>query len=218
MAMPDAYRAITLLEFNPGVVAAVAFLNPLAAQIDLLIALGLGPFQLSLAAQFNAMLALQAQLSLNIGLGTAGLLETLKATLQAVITIQAAIAVSLSLGLPPISISLSAELSASVALAGALKLQLGGLQLLIKAALAIKIPALAFALGLNLNAGPFFAISFSGVTLQNAANWLSAEVAGGGLSADSQYLAPTDQVFGVFIFGAVPSIQAAFNAIIAVPP
>lgn len=220
MPMPDAYRAISLLDFNVGAAAAVAFLNPLSAQLDALIALGLGPFQASLAAQFNAALAMQASLTLSISLGDLSLLATLKSTLAAVATLQAALAAALTLGLPPIQLSLGAELGAAVALAGVLKLQLGGIQALIKAAIAIKLPAVraAASLGAALSAGPFFAISFSGVTLASVASWLAGEVAGGGLNADGQHLLPGDVTFGALIFGTNPSFQASFNAIIAVPP
>jgi hypothetical protein len=216
MAIPDAYRAITLAEFNVGAAAAVAFLNPLCAQIDALLALGLGPFQATLAAQFNAALAAQAQLALTVNLGAAA---QLAAAIAALVQLQVALSVSLSLGIPPISIGLSAELSATVALGAALKIQLGGLQLLIKAALAVKIPAIQAAAMLNasLPVGPFFAISFSNVQLQNVSSWLSSEVLSGGLSADSQVLLPTDPTYGVLVFGKNPSFQAQFGAIISVP-
>lgn len=219
MAVPDAYRAITLLEFNVGAAAAVGFLNPLAAQIDALLALGIGPFQLALNAQFNAALGLQAQLALTISIGSFGIAAQLKGAIAALAQLQAALAASLSLGIPPISIGLSAELSATAALGASLKLQLGGLQILIQAALAIKIPAIQAAANLSaaLAVGPFFAISFSGDNLQSVSNWLSGEVAGGGLSADGAQLLPGDQTYGVMVFGTNPSFQAQFGAIISVP-
>lgn len=214
MGLPDAYRAIDLLDFNVGAAAAVALLNPLGAQIDALLALGLGPFQALLAAQFNAALAATASLSLTIG----DPLAALTLAIAAVAQLQAALTAALAL--PPIQLSLSAELTASAALALTLQGQLGGLQLLIKAALAIKIPAIqaAAALGASLNAGPFFAISFSDVQLQQVSSWLSGEVGSGGLNADSTTLLPTDITYGVLIFGSLPSAQAAFSAIISVPP
>jgi hypothetical protein len=219
MPIPEAYRAISLFDFNVGAAAAVAFLNPLAAQIDGLISLGLGPFQVSLAAQFNAALAASATLALTISIGDLSLLATLKASIAALAQLSAALSASLAFGLPPISLGLSAELSATAALAAALKVQLGGLNILIKAALAVKIPAIRAAASLTaaLGAGPFFAISFNNVTLQQATDWLSNEVAGGGLNADAQTLLPGDQTFGVFIFGTSPSFQASFDAIIHVP-
>lgn len=214
MAIPDAYRAVSLGEFNVGAAAAVGLLNPLAAQIDGLIALGLGPFQASLNTQFNAALAAQMQLSI---IGVNDTLAALKASIAAVVSLQASLQAALALGLPPIS--LGAEIGAQGALALTLKAQLAGLQGLIRAALAAKVPAIqgASALGGALSAGPFFAVSFSGVQLQAVSSWLASEVAAGGLSADSQVLASNEQTFGVLVFGTNPSFQAAFGAIIAVP-
>lgn len=223
MSVPEAYRAIALLDFNVGAAAAVTFLNPLSAQLDALIALGLGPFQASLAAQFNAALAAQASLSLSISLGDLGLIASLKASIAALAQLQAALAGALALGLPPLQLGLTSELSVTAALAATLKVKLGGIQLLIKAALAVKLPAIQAAAGLTaaMSAGPFFAVSFgltSPTTLQEASDWLAGEVAGGGLAADSQLLAPGDQTYGVFIFGVNPALSGSFSAIISVPP
>jgi len=223
MALPDAYRAIKLLDFNVGAAAAVGFLNPLAIQLDALLALGLGPFQVALAAQFNAAIALQAQLSLNISIGDLSIIAMLRASIAALAQLQVALAASLTLGLPPIQIGVGAELAATAALAVTLQARLGAIQLLIQAALAIKIPAIRASamLSLALGVGPFFAISFSGTTVQAVHAWLGGEVASGELYS------PTDDVhlsvyapntFGVLIFGTDPSFQASFDAIIRVPP
>lgn len=219
MAVPDAYRAISLIEFNVGAAAAVGFLNPLGAQLDALLALGLGPFQVTLAAQFNAALAAQASISLTVGLGQFAITAQFKAAISALAQLQAALSASLALGLPPVQFGLNANLAATAALAATLQAQLGGLQLLIKAAIAVKVPAIRTAASLNaaLAAGPFFAISFSGETLQDTVSWLSAEVANGGLSADSHVLRPADQTYGIFLFGSVPSFSGALAAIISVP-
>jgi hypothetical protein len=221
--LPDAYRAIKLLDFNIGAAAAVALLNPLGAQIDALIALGLGPFGLGLSAQFNAALAAQASLSLSLSIGDISLLASLKASIAALASLQAALAGALALGLPPIQLSLGAELTATVALAASLSVQLGSIQLLIKAALAIKIPAIKAAAGFAaaLNAGPIFCIAFSGTTVRNVSTFLDGEVANGQLEAvaDSATLGvDTAGVFGVLLFGAAPSAKVGFDAIIAVPP
>jgi len=223
MPVPDTYRAISLLDFNVGAAAAVGFLNPLGAQLDALLALGLGPFQASLAAQFNAALAAQASLALTLSIGDFGLIASLKGAIAALAALQAALAGALALGLPPIQLGLSAELTVTAALAATLKIQLGGLQLLIKAALAVKIPALQLAAALNasLGAGPFFAVQFGinqPATLQEVSDWLAAEVAGGGLAADSQTLAPGSQTYGVLIFGTNLALTGSFGAIISVPP
>lgn len=223
MALPDAYRAIKLLDFNIGAASAVAFLNPMGAQIDALIALGLGPFGLSLGAQFNAALAAQASLSLSLSIGDVGLLASLKASIAALAALQAALAASLALGLPPIQLSLGLELSATAALAASLSLQLGSIQLLIKAALAIKIPAIKAAarLSASLNVGPFVCVSFSGTTVRNVSTFLAGEVATGQLYAAADGISlDVDQgdVFGVLLFGPEPSAKGSFDAIIAVPP
>jgi hypothetical protein len=217
--LPDAYRAIHLIDFNVGAAAAVALLNPLGAQVDALLALGLGPFQALLAAQFNAALAASASLALTIS----DPLSALRAAIAAVAQLQAAL--SAALALPPIQLSLSAELTASAALAATLQGQLGGLQLLIRAALAIKIPAIQAAAQAyaDLNVGPFFAIAFSGSSTAEVSSWLAGEVGSGGLTADSLTLPPTLPTFGVLIFAAASiaadaSAFAAFNAIISVPP
>jgi hypothetical protein len=223
MALPDAYRAINLIDFNVGAAAAVALLNPLGAQIDALLALGLGPFQVALAAQFNAALAAQASLSLSISIGDIGIIGALKASIAALAQLQVALAGALSLGLPPIQLSLGAELAATAALAATLQVQLGGLQLLIKAALAIKIPAIQAAASLTaaLGVGPFYIISFSGTTVGAVSAWLAAQA--------PQLQSPVDtgvpplpfsqpDVFGVLIFGPTPSAKASFDAIISVPP
>lgn len=215
MAIPDAYRAITLAEFNVGAAAATTLLNPLAAQLDALLALGIGPFQAALSAQLSASIALQAQLSLSLSLGIAA---DLRLAISAAAQLQAQLTAALALGIS-VNASITSQFSASIALAAALKAQLGGLQAVIKAALAVKIPAIRAAADYKaaLSVGPFFAVSFSGVQLQNVSSWLSAQVSGGGLAADGEQLLPTQQTYGVFVFGTNPSFQAQFGAIISVP-
>jgi hypothetical protein len=223
MALPDAYRAVSLLDFNAGAAASVALLNPLGAQLDALLAAGLGPFQASLAAQFNASLAAQASLSLTLSMGDFALVAQLKAAIAALAQLQAALAGGLAVGLPPIQLGLSAELSATASLAATLKAQLGGLQLLIKAALAVKIPAIRAAASLSaaLAVGPFYVISFSGTTVGDVAAWLQGQAPSLKSPIDAGVAElPFNQpdVFGVLIFGPNPSFQASFGAIIAVPP
>ena len=78
-----------MVDFNVGAAAAVGFLNPMGAQLDALLALGLGPFQAALAAQFNASLALQAALSLTLAAGDLDIVAQLKASIAALVQIQA---------------------------------------------------------------------------------------------------------------------------------
>jgi hypothetical protein len=221
MALPDAYRAINLIDFNVAAAASVALLNPLAAQLDLMISLGLGPFQAALSAQLAAAVQASAALSLSFSIGDFSLVAQLQGLISALATLQAALAASLSLGLPPISLSIGAELTATLALAAALKLELSGIQLLIQAALRLTIPAIKLAASLTaaLNVGPFYAISFSGTTLDGVSSWLSNELSSaGGLDADGNFLARNQpDVFGVLLIGPDPSFSASFNAIISVP-
>lgn len=157
----DLVTSATLGELNVGLAAAVGFLNPLSAQIDALISLGIGPFEFGLAAQFNAAVAAQASISLQIG----DPLAALQAAISALAALQAALSAALSL--PPITIGLSAELGASAALATTLSAQLGELSIVVSAAIAIKIPAvkLAAELAASLSAGPVFLHQFTGDTL-----------------------------------------------------
>ena len=215
MAVPDQYRALDLGGFNPGVSGANALLTPLCAQLDSLISAGIGPFQRSLGNQFNAALSAQAQLGLELVNGN--IFDVIKQALAALAQLQAALA--LSLGAPPPELSVSTSLSSTAALVGALKIQLAAIKQLIKAALAVKAPALSLSAVLTdaLGQGPFIAVSFSSVQLQAVSSWLSSEVSGGGLSADGTTIGSTDPTFGVLIFGKDSSTKAALDAIISVP-
>ena len=216
--MIDHIKGATLIDFNVGCAGAVLLLNPMAAQIDALLALGLGPFQTALAAQFNAALSAQATLSLQISLGDIGLLVALQASIRALVALQA----SMALGLPIPSLSLGAELGASVALMATLQVLLGGVRLLIEAALAVKIPAIraAAALAAALSAGPFFGISFGMTLPQSTLAAQGAEFASlfaTGLVDGTNVIDPGDPVFGVMLICKVPTLQTALQAIITVP-
>lgn len=204
----------TLGELNVGVAAAVGFLNPLGAQVDALLSLGIGPTQFELAAQFNASLAAQASISLQIG----NPLASLNAAISALAALQAALSAALSL--PPVQLGLSAELSASVALAATLSAKLGALSILIEAALAIKIPAvqLAAELSASLGAGPVFLHQFSNDTLGNT----FTDIGGfsGGMSdpgAPANNIASGDTVFGFILTTKAPTAFAGMQAIFATP-
>jgi hypothetical protein len=197
----------SLGDFNVGLSGAIAFLNPLSAQLDLLISLGLGPYQADLSVQFNVALSATATLSLQISDPTIGLQMAISALAQ----LQAALTAALSL--PTISLSLSAELSASFALAAALSLKLGGLKLLIEAAIQIKIAAMKFvadlALGLSLPGAAAF--SFADDTMI---------VTGGQIqtlfSAPLVGINPGDVVYGIVLMTKLPAVSAALDAIIQV--
>lgn len=204
----------TLGELNVGISLAVGFLNPLGAQIDALLALGIGPLEFDLAAQFNAALAASASVSLQIG----NPLFALTAAISALAALQAALAAALTL--PPLQIGLSAELTASVALAATLSARLGGLSILIAAALAIKIPAvkLAAALALSLSAGPVFLHQFTGDDLAGT----MTEIGGfsSGMSDPGNpgnNLVPSDAVSGFLFTTKDPTAFSAMQAIFSTP-
>lgn len=193
--------------FNVGLSASLGLLNPLSAQLDLLLALGLGPFMADLSAQFNMSLALQATLTLQISDPTAALRAAIAAIMQLIAALQAA------LQLPTISVGLSAELSASFALAAALSLKLGGLKLLIEAALAIKIAAMKFAadMAANLTLPGAAAFSFSGDAMSTTGSQIQSL-----FSSTLVGIQPTAVVYGVVLLTALPAVSTALSAIITV--
>lgn len=153
----------TLGDINVAASLAGTILFPLSAQLDGLLTFALGPLQADLMAQFNATLAAQATLTLQIG----DPLAALKLALNAIAQLQAALQAAISL--PPVNLSLSAELTAAAALVASLKVKLGLIDLLIKAALKVKLEALKFAGDLQAALGASAAlITFSGTTLSIA--------------------------------------------------
>ena len=204
----------TLGELNVGLAAAVGFLNPLGAQIDALISLGIGPFEFGLAAQFNAAVAAQASISLQIG----DPLASLQAAISALAALQAAL--SAALALPPITIGLSAELGASAALAATLSAQLGELSIVVSAAIAIKIPAvkLAAALLASLSAGPVFLHQFTSDTLSGSMTEIGGFSSGmsdpGNPGND---ILSGDQVSGFLFTTKNPTAFIALQAIFSTP-
>lgn len=210
---PDPPQGIALIDFNVGAAAAVGAINPLGAQIDGLLAGAIGPFQALLAAQLNASLVAQANIQLQI----TDPLAALRALLAALVELQASI--NAALALPPLQVSLSAELSAAAALAATLQAQLGPLQLLINAALDIKIPFIRLAadLGASLNVGPFFAFNFDNANLSGAGAEIAA-LFSAGLDDGTNTIAPNGEaVFGIVIVSKELSLSGHLSAIIDVP-
>lgn len=204
----------SLGSFNVGLAAAVGLINPLSAQIDALLSIGLGPFMAEISAQFNASLAAQATLTLQIGNPLAALQLAISAVAQLQAALQAALA------LPPISLSLSAELSASVALAAALSARIGLLKIAIQVALEIKLGAVKAAAGLaaNLTLPGCAAIAFKGETLAANGAKLATILSGGSADGFSlSGLAPGNIVgYGVLLVCTAPSVSAALEGIITV--
>lgn len=192
-------RSATLGEFNVALVGALAVLNPLAAQIDALIAIGLGPFKLGLMAQVNA----SASLSLFIG---ADIIARLNLLLTALAQLQATLSAEVFIGV-----------SANIDIDASLAIQVGLLELAIEAALGIKIPAirLAASLAAQLAVGPVFALTTEGELAP-----VGAEIASefsSGLSADGNTIPPTGvNTYGVYLLASDPSAILALQAIIQV--
>ena len=202
----------TLGDINIGLSAGTAALNPLAAQLDAVIAFGLGPVQSDLPASLDAAIGLQATLALTLSDPTANIRKAIQALIELLASLQAALA------LPPTVLNIGVELGASAALSAALSAKLGAINQLLNAAIAIKIPAqrLAADLVASLNTGGMVLLSFDGLsdptTLQQIGNLISTKFSGGvGLGA----IAPTDPVAGIIMVTSAPSAFAALGAIIA---
>jgi hypothetical protein len=215
MSTQDAFKGLSLVDFNVGAAGAVLLINPLAAQLDALLTVGLGLYQSDVLARLNAALAAQASLSLAISPFTIG--AQLNASLAAMAQLRAALA--LGLGLPNIA------LSANLSITAALKIELGAIRALIQAALAVKLPAVTVAASLSaaLSAGPFYVLTFSESALSAVGSHINAKAQAGfsgaeaGLSSPAQDILPTDQVFGILIVCKDPALMASFGAIISVP-
>ena len=161
MALPDAYRALSLADFNVGAAGAVAFLNPLAAQVDALIAGGLGPFQTALWGAAQPPLAIQASLGLDISNGSANALDAIRQALASLSQLLAALSSILG-GFPPPELSLTAQLGAASSLATTLKTQLSFCPGTYSSSLSgQRACGLAAQLAPALADGPYFAVSFS---------------------------------------------------------
>jgi len=190
--------------------AAIALIPPLLVQLDLALfgSLGLGSFELDFSLQLNAAFAA------NIAL--ANPLDALLASLQALITVQASLTAMLALGLPALNLNLSINLGLNVALMASLGLKLGGIQLLISAALAVKLPVIDFLANLSLSVGASCVLASFGFATPDT-------LAGAGASINNYFtvtgisgIAPTDQVWGALIIAKTPSASVALSAMILV--
>lgn len=202
-----------MVSINVGLAAALGFMVPMGAQIDALIALGLGPAEFDLAASFNAALSAQATLTLQIGDPTVAI----QIALQAVMQLQAALQASLTL--PPVTLSLNAELSATAALAASLAAKLGSIKLLIEASLAVKIPAMKLAGDLTaaLSAGGTVFLQYFDGQLDSVGGEV-ASAFGSGLAYGAHAINPTDAVVGVLITAAYSaSMESSVKLLFGVP-
>lgn len=206
----------TLGSFNIGLATSLGFVVPLSGQLDALIASGLGPFQEDVSARLNAALSATASLSVMVGDPFAGIRTVLAslAGIQAALSAAIAQAALYPAGTIADSAQYGEQLSAMTALAGTLGSQLGMLQQAIQNALQVKIPAMRAAADLtaSVNAGPAFFLDFEG-PLKNVGVEIGALFAGG-IVDGSHAILPTQQVYGVLLLSAVPSVQTALGAII----
>lgn len=188
-------------------VALVAMV-PLMAQFDALLfgSFGIGSIQADLSAQFNAALAAQLQLGLQISDPFAAF----KAALVGLLQVQAGLEAALALGLPSVSVEIGAQFNAALALAAALRLKLGGIDLLIKASLQLKIPVVKAIgkLDAALSVGSFGLWYMEGPCSVVAEDLRTTFVNGVPLNSP---IAPTDTVYGVVLLSKAPAAKGSLN-------
>jgi hypothetical protein len=201
----------TLGAFNVGLATSVATLVPLGAQVDALIAAGIGPFQEDLSARLNAAVSASATLSVAVGNPFAGI----QSVLMSLSGIQQAL--QLALQYPTPTLQYSEQLSTLMALSGTLAAELGALQQVIQQSNQIKTAALRGAADLSagVNAGPAFFFDFNGSL--GAVGGELASLCVGGLIDGTNTITPTQQVYGIVLLSSVPSVQTALSAIIKAP-
>lgn len=198
-----------LAEINVAANTSVVLMAPALAQLDLALTggFGLGAVQADIAAQFDAAVSAQVSLGLQVSNPVAALQEALQAAIQ----VQASIAATLSLGVPVASAEIGVEISASAAISAALGARIGGIQALISAALAVKLPAANFLgqLAGNLAAGPVVLLSFSAPTDTLGAVGAQIDALfGAGITG----IGAGDRVYGVVLVTKAPSAWAAMQA------
>lgn len=192
---------------NIGLFAAVGLLNPLLFQLDLSLfgSLGIGALQANLSAQLSAALSASIDISIGISNPLAGFMLALAACAS----LAAELSLAISIGLPVLEASV--QLSATAALAANLSLQIGGLELLIQAALAIKLPAVAFLAGLDLSAGPLLVASWENIPLSSAGAMLHSDMSDG-MSYGPNTIAAHELTYGVMIFTKSPTAWVGLKA------
>lgn len=215
MAYNGTVFAGTLLDINVAAAGALGVLNPLLAQVDFTLygSLGLGALQANLQAQLSA--ALQAQL--DIGLNISNPYVGFTIALGAIAILQAQISLALSGALPSISIDAGAQLTALASFSAVLAAQIGGLEALIQAGLAVKIPAVTFAGALAgaLSAGPVFVISFENTPLSSVGGSIQADF-NAGLTFGPNTILPGESVYGILIVTKAPAAWGAISATLRV--
>jgi hypothetical protein len=105
MGLHDVGEIASLFEVNIAAAASIGFVDPLLAQLDLMLfgQFGLGSLQADLTLQFNAAISASAQLNLQVS----NPFLPLQAVIAAILQLQAAIEFLLASGLPTVSLQLS---------------------------------------------------------------------------------------------------------------
>ncbi len=190
---------VTLGEVLPGI---VLIIPPLLAQFDLTLTgqFGLGALLADISAQLNAAISVQVNI-----LQISNPFAAIQAQLQALLMVQASLTAALALGLPSVSASFTASLSVNPELG----LQIGGIQLLIQAGLAIKIPIIDLLASLSVGPVDILTIGFTGTDTLASSGAGYAALASTGIGT----LLPTDQVFGVIILTKVPAASVVMQAV-----
>lgn len=206
--------SFTLLDVNVGLAAAVGLLNPLAAQLDAVIALGLGPLQAQLAAELQAVLGINASLALSFNP-----LASIQAALTALAALQAALQAALAIP----NLEINASIAANLQVAAVLQAQLGLLNAIISASIAIKIPAIQALAQLNaaLSAGPVTLLSFgvdSGSFTPLSLTTIGGQVQAAFSTGVAGPINPGDLVAGVILVTASPTAFAGIQAILKTEP
>ena len=185
--------------------AVVSILPPILASFDTMLfgTLGLGALEADLSFQLNAVIQSTVKL--------ANPLDAIIASIQGLVQVSAQLNAMLSLGLPAINTNASVNISANAGLMGLLAAKLGGLQLLISAALSAKQPIVDLLAGLNIGASCVLA-SFGFTTpdtLASAGNSINSYFQTG-----FEGILPSNQVYGVIIMTKSPSASVALSGMI----
>lgn len=213
MALHDV-ASVPLLSFNVSAAAGIAFVNPLLAQFDLALtgSFGLGSIQADLAAQFNAAISATAQINLAIS----DPFLSFSVLLSAIGTLAASISAALAAGLPTMSLELSGQIAAAASLVATLSAKLGGINLLLSAALRVKLPAVKFFADLAANLGEVHVLSFD----QTPTSPYTLAMAGADIdslfSTGLTGILPTDSVYGVMIVMKDPATWLQVKAMFMV--
>lgn len=211
MAYNGAVFGGTLGSINVGLAAAVGLLGPLMGQLDFMLygSIGIGALGADFAVQLSASLQASAGIALSIGNPFIGF----QIALSAIVSLQAQIALALSGAIPAFSLEASIQLSANAALSANLLARIGGLELLIQAALLLKIPVLELLARLNLSAGPFMLVSWENLRLDAAGTQFALD-ASNGIAYGPNSVGAAEPTYGIVLFTKSPAAWASLQALL----